>query len=62
MNTQSYIVIFACPTETLGQWPPDLFIVCVHFLKVNESLFYKETAESFYPESFQMCTFRVALT
>lgn len=37
--------------------PPDLFIVCVHFLKVNESLFYKETVESFYPESFQIYTF-----
>lgn len=50
MNTHLYIAIFACHTENCSpEAPPDLFIVRVYFLKVNESLFYKETVESFYP-------------
>lgn len=43
MDTYPCIAMFACHTETVGQWCLLIFVY-VHFLKANESLFYKENS------------------
>lgn len=58
MDTYPCIAMFACPTETVGQWCLLIFVLSMYiFLKQMKACFIKKTVESFCLKSFQIYAF-----